>query len=174
MQRKENGIVMCKTKETNMLQIQKGQDIKQEVLQRYKTILPDELIKIWEDNGLATLMGGYLKVVNPEDYQELLKETYFRGNISVPILVTAFGDIVTFEEGQYIGIVKYKNGNFVMLAKNFKRFIQKLGDDYFFRKVVSMSCLVLINADVFYSKKIGGVCKYLKRNIFKYRENFTQ
>ena len=61
MQRKENGIVMCKTKETNMLQIQKGQDIKQEVLQRYKTILPDELIKIWEDNGLATLMGGYLK-----------------------------------------------------------------------------------------------------------------
>ena len=48
-------------------------------------------------------------------------------------------------------MVKYKNGNFVMLAKNFKRFIQKLGDDYFFRKVVSMSCLVLINADVFYS-----------------------
>lgn len=76
-----------------MLQIEKGQDIKQEVLQRYKTILPDELIKIWEDNGLATLMGGYLKVVNPEDYQELLKETYFRGNISVPILVTALGDI---------------------------------------------------------------------------------
>lgn len=74
-------------KETNVFQIEKGQDIKQEVLQRYKTILPDELIKIWEDNGLATLIGGYLKVVNPEDYQELLKETYFRGNISVPILV---------------------------------------------------------------------------------------
>lgn len=82
-----------------MFQIEKGQDIKQELLHRYKTILPDELIKIWEDNGLARLMGGYLKVVNPEDYQELLKETYFRGNISVPILVTAFGDIVTFEEG---------------------------------------------------------------------------
>ena len=117
-----------------MLQIEKGQDIKQELLQRYKTILPDELIEIWEDNGLARLMGGYLKVVNPEDYQELLKETYYRGNISVPILVTAFGDIVTFEEGQYIGMVKYKNGNFVMLAKNFKRFIQNLGDDYFLEK----------------------------------------
>ena len=117
-----------------MLQIEKGQDIKQELLHRYKTILPDELIKIWEDNGLARLMGEYLKAVNPEDYQELLKETYFRGNISIPILVTAFGDIVTFEEGQYIGMVKYKNGNFVMLAKNFKRFIQNLGDDYFLEK----------------------------------------
>ena len=117
-----------------MLQIEKGQDIKQELLQRYKTILPDELIEIWEDNGLARLLGGYLKVVNPEDYQELLKETYYRGNISVPILVTAFGDIVTFEEGQYIGMVKYKNGNFAMFAKNFKRFIQNLGDDYFLEK----------------------------------------
>ena len=93
-----------------MLQIEKGQDIKQELLHRYKTILPDELIKIWEDNGLARLMGEYLKAVNPEDYQELLKETYFRGNISIP------------------------NGNFVMLAKNFKRFIQNLGDDYFLEK----------------------------------------
>ena len=44
-----------------MLQIEKGQDIKQELLHRYKTILPDELIKIWEDNGLARLMGEYLK-----------------------------------------------------------------------------------------------------------------
>ncbi len=61
-----------------------------------------------------------------------------------------------------------------MLTKNFKSFIQKLGDNYFFRNVFSMSCLVLINADVFYSKKIGGVCKYLKRNIFKYKENDTQ
>ena len=117
-----------------MLQIEKGQDIKQELLQKYKTIVPDELEKIWEDYGFGRLMGGYLKVINPEDYQELLNETYFRGNISVPILTTAFGDIVTFEEGQYIGMVKYKNGNFVMLAKNFKRFVQNLEDDYFVEK----------------------------------------
>ena len=29
-----------------MLQIEKGQDIKQELLHRYKTILPDELINM--------------------------------------------------------------------------------------------------------------------------------
>ncbi|PHU33511.1 hypothetical protein CSX01_14870, partial [Pseudobutyrivibrio ruminis] len=65
---------------------------------------------------------------------ELLNETYFRGKISIPILATAFGDVITFEEGQYIGMVKYKNGDFVMLAKSFKRFIQNLDDDYFFEK----------------------------------------
>lgn len=117
-----------------MLQIEKGQDIRQELLQKYKTIVPDELTKIWEDYGFGRLMGGYLKVIDPDDYQELLNETYYRGNISVPILTTAFGDIVTLEEGQYIGMVKYKDGNFVMLAKSFKRFMQNLGDDYFLKK----------------------------------------
>lgn len=122
-----------------MLQIEKGQGIKQELLQKYKTIVPDELTKIWEDYGLGKLLGGYLKVINPEDYQELLNETYFRGNISVPILATAFGDIVTLEENQYIGMVKYKDGKIVMLAKNFKRFIQNLEDDYFLEKYFQIS-----------------------------------
>lgn len=117
-----------------MLQIEKGQDIKLELLQKYKTIVPDELTKIWEEYGFGRLVRGYLKVINPEDYQELLNETYFRGNISIPILTTAFGDIVTLEEGQYIGMVKYKNGNFVILAKSFKRFMQNLGDNYFLEK----------------------------------------
>ena len=114
-----------------MLKIEKGQDIKKELLQKYKTIVVDELAKIGGDYGFCRLLRGYLKVINPEDYQELLSETYFRGNISVPILTTAFGDIITLEEGQYIGMVKYKNGSFLMLAKNFKRFVQNLEDDYF-------------------------------------------
>ncbi len=117
-----------------MLEIEKGQDVSRELLQRYKTIVPDELTKIWGNYGFGRLMGGYLKVINPEEFQDLLNETYFRGTMSVPILATAFGDIITFEEGQYIGMVKYKNGSFMMLAKNFKRFEQNLGEDYFIEK----------------------------------------
>ncbi|MDE6950950.1 MAG: DUF1851 domain-containing protein [Lachnospiraceae bacterium] len=106
----------------------------QEIVFEYEKKLPGELLEIWKNYGLGSLFSGYLKVINPEEYQELLSETYFRGNISVPILVTAFGDVITLEEGQYIGMVKYKNGNFVMLAKNFKRFMQNLDDDYFLEK----------------------------------------
>lgn len=120
-------------------EIKKGLDMKQELVKKYKTILPDELLKIWEDYGLDTLLEGYLKVINPEEYKELLNETYFRGDISIPILTTAFGDIITLEEGQYIGMVKYKNGSFAMLAKSFKRFIQNLSDDYFLEKYFQIS-----------------------------------
>lgn len=118
-------------------EIEKGLDMKRELIQKYEKILPEELIKIWKDYGMSTLLKGYLKIINPEEYQELLNETYFRGTLSIPILTTAFGDVITLEEGHYISMVKYKNGSFIMLAKNFKRFIQNLTDDFFFGKIFS-------------------------------------
>ena len=115
-------------------EIHKGFKMDQKLIQKYETSLPNDLVEIWQEYGLATLLDGYLRVINPEEYQELLDDTYFRGKISVPILATAFGDIITLEEGQYIGIVKYKNGNFAIITKNFKRFMQNLSDDYFLQK----------------------------------------
>lgn len=114
--------------------ISKGFEIKQELVQKYEKLLPDELIEIWQNYGTGSLLGGYLRIINPEEYQTLLNETYFRGRISIPILTTAFGDILTLEEGQYIGMVKYKNGNCVMLAKSFERFLKNIADEYFLEK----------------------------------------
>ena len=111
--------------------IKKGVKMEQKLIQKYETSLPNDLVDIWQEYGLATLLDGYLRVINPEAYQELLDDIYFRGKISVPILATAFGDIITLEEGQYIGIVKYKNGSFAIITKNFKRFMQNLEDEYF-------------------------------------------
>lgn len=124
-----------------MLQIkfEKGFEMELQLVRKYETLLPNELMEIWKKYGLANLLDGYLKVINPEEYQELLDETYFRGKLSIPILTTAFGDIITLEEGQYIGLVKYKNGNFAILAKSFKRFIQNLADDYFLEKYFQIS-----------------------------------
>lgn len=96
-------------------------------------------MNIWRNYGLGSMYNGYIKIINPEEFQELLNETYFRGKISVPILVTAFGDIITLEEGQYIGMVKYKNGSFGMLAANFNRFMQNLTEDYYMKKYFQIS-----------------------------------
>lgn len=118
----------------------KNCDALEALVLKYEKILPVELMKIWENYGLGNSMyNGYIKIINPEQYQELLNETYFRGRISVPIFVTAFGDVIALEEGQYIGMVKYKNRDFTMLAKNFKRFMQNLADDYFWGKYFQIS-----------------------------------
>lgn len=114
--------------------IQIGRKVEKDLLLKYEATLPAELLSIWEKYGFATLLDGYLRVINPDDYQELLIETYFRGNVSIPILSTAFSDIITLEESQYIGIVQYKNGRFGMLARGFNRFLSNLMDDYFTEK----------------------------------------
>lgn len=116
------------------IEIEKGLDMDQELIQKYDTILPAELINIWKDYGMGQLLEGYLRVINPEDYQQLFDETYFRGNVAIPIFTTAFGDIITLEDGEYIGMVKYKNGTFGLITRNFKRFMLNIEDDYFVGK----------------------------------------
>ena len=51
----------------------------QEVIKKYKDQVPEELVQIWEECGLGTFLDGYLKIINPDEYLELVQETYFRG-----------------------------------------------------------------------------------------------
>ena len=114
--------------------IEKGLEIEQELIKKYEAILPNELMEIWRNYGFANLFDGYLRVINPDEYQDLLAETFFWRKTSIPILTTAFGDIIVVEEDQYIAIVRYKNGIFNILAKNFRRFALNLEEDYFLNK----------------------------------------
>ena len=108
------------------------------MLRKYSRILPEELIEIWEMYGFGSLMNGYLRMIDPEEYQELLYETYFRGKISIPIMTTAFGDIITFEEGGYVGIVKYRYGTFLTVSRHFRRFMSNLEEKYFVNKYLDI------------------------------------
>ena len=103
----------------------------QDVVEKYRTMVPDELIQIWQNHGIGTFLGGYLKIINPEEYRDLLDSTYFRGDLAIPIFVTAFGDIITFEENKYLRLVKYKNGVFEIILENFLFFLKFLKDEDF-------------------------------------------
>ena len=82
-------------------------DMPQEVIEKYKDQVPAELVQIWQEDGLGTFLDGYLKVINPDDYLELLQDSYFRGDVAFPMFATAFGDIITWEENAYVGFRYY-------------------------------------------------------------------
>lgn len=103
----------------------------QEVIEKYRDQVPSELVQVWEEDGLGTFLDGYLKVVNPDDYLELVQETYFRGDISIPIFATAFGDIIVCEEKQYLRMVKYKDATFATFLEDLSLFIKFLPDESF-------------------------------------------
>lgn len=111
-------------------------DMPKEVIEKYKSKVPVELIEIWKNKGLGTFLNGYLKVINPDDYSELVRDSYFRGDIAIPIFATAFGDMIVCEEGKYLRMVKYKDGVFITILENLPLFLQfvdepDFADDYF-------------------------------------------
>lgn len=100
--------------------------VSDELIKKYETLLPEELISLWKEKGFGTFYGGYLKVINPEDYRELLEKSYFLANESIPIMATAFGDIITWEKDRYVGIVEYRYGENDVMESGFKYFLMDL------------------------------------------------
>ena len=98
----------------------------QEVIKKYKDQVPEELVQIWEECGLGTFLDGYLKVINPDEYLELVQETYFRGGTSIPIFVTAFGDVITWEKNEFLGIIKYKDGMIILTYRFIMRQLKNM------------------------------------------------
>lgn len=75
----------------------KEKEILKKVIEKYRNLVPKEMIEIWEKYGLGSFLNGYLRVINPDDYKELVEETYFSGKESIPLFTTAFADVITWE-----------------------------------------------------------------------------
>lgn len=104
-----------------------------EIVKKYSGILPEELIDVWQKYGFGSIINGYLKIINPEEYTDILKNSYFRADVAVPIFVTGFGDIVTWEENEYVCIIRYRRGTFDIILKKFKFFFGNMVDEEFLK-----------------------------------------
>lgn len=102
-----------------------------EIISKYKDKIPEELMNIWIKYGFGTILNGYLKIINPDEYLKIIEQSYFRVNISIPVMVTGFGDIITWEENKYIRIIKYKSGSFKGIASGFDFFWDDINTEYF-------------------------------------------
>lgn len=104
----------------------KYSDVDEKTIRQYENQLPQEIINLWKNYGYGTLYNGYLKVINPNEYKELVEKSYFQGNVSIPIFATAFGDIITWEKNQFLGIIKYRYGENDVISDGFDFFFEDL------------------------------------------------
>lgn len=74
---------------------EQDQEASRELCVRYNSVLPPALLNAWQTYGFGSLLNGYLKMINPEEYQAPLQESYVLSSTAVPIFVTAFADILT-------------------------------------------------------------------------------
>ncbi len=102
-----------------------------QTINKYKDLLPEELIGVWKKYGYGSLLNGYLKVIDPDEFQQILNDSYSRASVSIPIFATGMADLITWEENRYLRLVKYRRGNFHGISAGFEFFFSDLLDEGF-------------------------------------------
>jgi hypothetical protein len=72
--------------------------VDQRIILKYKDKLPGELIEVWYKYGFGTLLNGFLKLINPDEYLDILERCYRRYEQAIPIFTTSMGDIIVWEK----------------------------------------------------------------------------
>jgi len=81
-----------------------------EVVKKYEKILPQELIHMWELFGWGTYMNGFLRIINPIDWEFFTHKHINLVTPSIPFAITAFGDILLWLSDGYIETVSFRKG----------------------------------------------------------------
>ena len=99
--------------------------------EKYASTLPPELLNVWRNYGFGTLLDGCLKIINPDEYQDLLHDTYDLSDSAIPVFATAFSGLLTWEKGRYLRFINYQNGTFEGVCAGLNFFWDDLADGVF-------------------------------------------
>jgi hypothetical protein len=84
--------------ERNRNSYKKAADVPKGVIDKWRGLLPDELIKIWETMGFGIFDDGFIQLVDPDEYEfafEYIDKLYLEPCIIYA--TTALGDLVMWE-----------------------------------------------------------------------------
>lgn len=72
----------------------KVSDVPQEIITEYEGKIPQDIISLWKEYGFGSFFNDYFRVINPHEYEDIVRESYYDGESAIPLMVTAFGDII--------------------------------------------------------------------------------
>jgi hypothetical protein len=108
--------------------------VPQNIIDKYKEKIPNELLQVWQQYGFGSILNGYLKIINPDKFQDIMNESYFRSDVAIPIFSTGMGDIIAWEENRYLRMLNYRRGGFKGISAGFEFFFSDLENDSFCEK----------------------------------------
>jgi hypothetical protein len=75
----------------------KASEVPQALINKYKGVLPDELITVWKTMGFGIYEDGFIQLVNPDEYNFVFDYVDKLLEPSIVWAVTALGDIIIWE-----------------------------------------------------------------------------
>lgn len=113
--------------------------VPEDTIKKYTGKIPEQFIEIWKNYGFGSFLQGYFKTINPDDYIEFVRKSYFEKNC-IPLLVTALGDIIVWERNEFIYILFYRYNDFDGISRGAKYFINDLVDKEFIEDCIKPKC----------------------------------
>lgn len=101
-----------------------------DLIEKYKGIVPKEIIDLWQNYGFGTFMQGYFKSINPEEFQYILQKCSLRFTDSPVLFTTGMGDLVIWADG-YVRLLNFRYGVLKTVMPNFLYFFKSLDSDRF-------------------------------------------
>ncbi|MRG48402.1 DUF1851 domain-containing protein [Chitinophaga sp. SYP-B3965] len=101
------------------------------LITKYEPLLPPKLIQLWQEHGFGSIAGGYLKIVNPADFEETLKEIYspiFKNPIVM--FATGMSDLIIWENN-YTVLLNCRHGISKVIESGFNYFLEDIYDKEF-------------------------------------------
>ncbi|MBD8082512.1 T6SS immunity protein Tdi1 domain-containing protein [Chryseobacterium caseinilyticum] len=103
----------------------------EDLISKYKGSVPDEIINIWNNYGFGSFMNSFLKIVNPDEYKELLDFSYTSVYPNpIVLFITGLADLIIWENN-YLIVLDYRHGLSKVLESGFEYFFEDLKDEEF-------------------------------------------
>lgn len=106
------------------------------VILKYKKVLPEILIYLWRTKGLGSFYDNYFKIVNPDEYK--------RNNKYISLFVTGFGEIIGLNK--YNEIYLLKDSKSIKISDDLNDFFFDLSSKKFLNKHFQIDKFISLNS----------------------------
>ncbi len=98
-----------------------------DIIEKYKSSIPEKLIKLWEEDGFSVYKDGLFKTVNPDDFEYVveewksIQELFTLNFTSVHIIgYTSFGNLIIWvykeNEDSYLAMLDILHNKYEILV----------------------------------------------------------
>ena len=102
-----------------------------EIIAEYEVILPTDILKFWKCYGFGTFLNGYMKSVNPKDFEKILKESVSQDyHDAVVLFTTGMSDLIVWHKG-YLILCCYRYGFMTTIMTRLDLFFRCLKEDQY-------------------------------------------
>jgi len=118
----------------------KRNDVEESIVRKFSDRVPEQIAQLWKQNGFGSFINGYLKIINPNDYIDIVSNTYLRNEGTIPLFATSMCDVILYErdsnEESYIVQLNYRKGKSKVIASKYTLFIRFLEEVAFREKAL--------------------------------------